>query len=72
VYPVSLRDEIRAWVLIEGKSQRAAARHFDVSRNTVAKLLQEEPAAQDRRYQQETPATAKTLVRDLALPHIQG
>jgi transposase len=57
VYPVSLRDEIRAWVLIQGKSQRAAARHFAVSRNTVAKLLQEEPA---------------TPVRDLALPHIQG
>jgi DNA invertase Pin-like site-specific DNA recombinase len=51
VYPVSLRDEIRNWVLVEGKSQRAAARHFDVSRNTVTKLLQEEPAAQERRYQ---------------------
>jgi transposase len=72
VYPVSLRDEIRAWVLIQGKSQRAAARHFDVSRNTVAKLLQEEPAAQDRRYQRERMATPKTPVRDLALPHIQG
>jgi transposase len=69
---VSLRDEIRAWVLIQGKSQRAAARHFDVSRNTVAKLLQEEKASQERRYQRETPATPKTPVRDLALPHIQG
>jgi transposase len=72
VYPVSLRDEIRAWVLIQGKSQRAAARHFDVSRNTIAKLLQEEPAAQKRRYHRETPATHKTPVRDLALPYIQG
>jgi transposase len=69
---VSLRDEIRTWVLIQGKSQRAAARHFDVSRNTVAKLLQEEPAAQERRYQREREAKPKTPVRDLALPHIQG
>jgi len=72
VYPVSLRDEIRTWVLIQGKSQRAAARHFDVSRNTVTKLLQEEPAAQARRYQRETRAKPKTPVRDLALPHIQS
>jgi len=72
VYPVSLRDEIRTWVLIQGKSQRAAARHFDVSRNTVARLLREEPAAQQRQYQRERTATPKTPVRDLALPHIQG
>jgi len=72
VYPVSLRDEIRAWVLIQVKSQRAAAHHFDVSRNTVARLLQEEPAAQHRQYQRERTATPKTPVRDLALPHIQG
>ena len=72
MYPVSLRDEIRTWVLIQGKSQRAAARHFDVSRNTVARLLREEPAAQQRQYQRERTATPKTPVRDLALPHIQG
>ena len=72
MYPVSLRDEIRAWVLIQGKSQRAAARHFDVSRNTVARLLQEEPAPKERRYQRTRAATPKTPVRDLALPHIQG
>ena len=72
MYPVSLRDEIRAWVLIQGKSQRAAARHFDVSRNTVDKLLQEEKASLERRYQRERPATLKTPVRDLALPYIQG
>ncbi len=72
MYSVSLRDEIRTWVLIQGKSQRTAARHFAVSRHTVAKLLQEEPAAQERRYQRRMPATPKTPVRDLALPHIQG
>jgi transposase len=72
VYSVSLRDEIRAWVLIQGNSQRAAARHFDISRHTVAKLLQEEPAASVRQYQRHKEVMPKTPVRDLALPHIQG
>jgi transposase len=70
VYTVALRDEIRTWVLIQGQSQRAAARHFGLSRNTIAKLLQEEPAANTRRYQRQTPR--KTPVRDAALPHIEG
>jgi transposase len=70
VYSVALRDEIRAWVLIQGKSQRAAAQHFGLSRNTVAKLLLEEPAANERHYQRQAPQ--KTPVRDLALPHIEG
>ena len=39
MYTVALRDEIRTWVLIQCKSQRAATRHFGLSRNTVAKLL---------------------------------
>jgi transposase len=69
VYSVALRDEIRTWVLIQGQSQRAAARHFGLSRNTVAKLLQEEPAANARQYQPQAPH--KTPVRDAALPHIQ-
>lgn len=70
MYSVALRDEIRTWVLIQGKSQRAAAQHFGLSRNTVAKLLQEEPAANVRQYQRQAPQ--KTPVRDLALPHIEG
>jgi transposase len=70
VYPVALRDEIRTWVLIQGKSQRAAAQHFGLSRNTVAKLLLEEPAASVRHYQRQVPH--KTPVRDVALPHIEG
>ncbi len=70
MYSVALRDEIRAWVLIQGKSQRAAAQHFGLSRNTIAKLLLEEPAADQRRYQRQT--AHKTPVRDAALPHIQG
>jgi transposase len=69
VYPVALRDEIRTWVLIQGKSQRAAAHHFGLSRNTVAKLLLEEPAANVRQYQRQAPC--KTPVRDAALPHIE-
>ena len=59
MYPVALRDEIRTWVLIQGKSQRAAARHFGLSRNTVAKLLQEEPAPKERRYQRQAPHTKR-------------
>lgn len=69
MYPVTLRDEIRTWVLIQGKSQRAAASHFGFSRNTVAKLLLEEPAASVRQYQRQAPC--KTPVRDAALPHIE-
>ncbi len=70
MYPVALRDEIRTWVLIQGKSQRATAQHFGLSRNTVAKLLLEEPAANVRQYQRQAPH--KTPVRDVALPHIEG
>ncbi len=69
MYPVALRDDIRTWVLIQGKSQRAAARHFGLSRNTVAKFLEEEPAPKERRYQRQ--AEHKTPVRDAALPHIE-
>ena len=69
MYPVALRDDIRTWVLIQGKSQRAAARHFGLSRNTVVKLLAEEPARKERRYQRQVEH--KTPVRDVALPHIE-
>jgi transposase len=70
VYPVTLRDEIRTWVMIQGKSQRSAAHHFGLSRNTVAKLLEEEPAARVRQYRRQAPR--KTPTRDAALPHIQS
>ncbi len=69
MYPVALRDEIRTWVLIQGKSQRAAANHFGLSRNTEALLLLEEPAANVRQYQRQAPC--KTEVGDAALPHIE-
>jgi len=66
---VALRDDIRTWVLIQGKSQRAAARHFGLSRNTVAKLVEEEAAPKERRYQRQ--AEHKTPVRNAAFPHIE-
>lgn len=69
MYSVALRDEIRTWVLIQGKSQRAAASHFGLSRNTVARVLEEEPATTTRQYQRRTPT--KTPMRDAALPHIE-
>ena len=70
MYPVALRDEIRTWVLIQGKSQRSAARHFGLSRNTVALLLQEAPEPNERRYRRQVPRPAP--VREAALPHIVG
>ena len=69
MYTVALRDEIRTWVLIQGKSQRSAAHHFGLSRNTVTKLLAEEPATTTRRYQRQVRTTP---VSDAALPHIDG
>ena len=36
---MALHDDIRDWVLSHGRSQRSAAKHFGVSRDTVAALL---------------------------------
>lgn len=66
VYTVALRDDIRIWVLIEGHSQRSAARHFGVTRDTVAQLLAEPAEPSERRYTRAKP------VQEAALPHIQG
>lgn len=65
-----MRDAIREWVLVQGRSQRAAAKHFGVSRETVARLLSEPPAEQRRRYRRRQPRPAP--LRDAALPHIEG
>jgi transposase len=70
VYTVALRDEIRTWVLVQGKSQRTAARHFGISRNTVAKLLEEAPHPLQRRYHRQMPHP--TPVRDVVVPHLEG
>src|SRR5256714_10081417 len=56
-------------VLTQGKSPGSAPRHFGLSRNTIAKLLEEEPAASVRQYQLQAPP--KTPMRDAALPHIE-
>jgi transposase len=67
---VALRDDIRDWVLVQGHSQRSAAKQFGVSRDTVAKLLQESPEEGERRYRRRVPHPAP--VRDQILPHIEG
>ena len=67
---MATRDAIREWVVVQGRSQRSAARQFGVSRDTVARLLREEPAAQERRYRLSRPRSAP--LREAALPHIQG
>ncbi len=48
---MSLRDDIRDWVLVQGHSQRSAAKQFAVSRDTVGRMLLEAPQVPERRYQ---------------------
>jgi transposase len=61
---------MRDWVLVQGHSQRSAAKAFRISRDTVARLLAEEPAAEERRYRRRVPRRAP--LREAALPHIEG
>jgi transposase len=56
--------------LVQGHSQRAAAKRFGVSRETVARLLAEPPAENERRYRRKTPRPAP--VRAAVLPKIEG
>jgi transposase len=56
--------------LVEGHTQREAARHFHMSRNTVAKLLAEPAESTERRYQRHRAPHAP--VSAAALPHIRG
>ncbi len=70
MYEVSLRDDIRDWVLVQGHSQRSAAKQFRVSRDTVGRMLLEAPQVPERRYQRGVPFP--TPVRNLVLPHIEG
>jgi transposase len=69
VYGVAIRDDIRSWVLLQGKSQRSAAKQFGVSRDTVARLLREPGEESDRRYRRKKPRPAP--VRQAALPYVQ-
>jgi transposase len=59
-------------VLVEGHTQREAARQFHMSRNTIAKLLAEpaEGGGSERRYARQQAPTAP--VSAAALPHIRG
>lgn len=70
MYDVSLRDDIRDWVLVQGHSQRSAAKRYAVSRDTVGQMLLEAPQVPERRYQRGSPFP--TPVRDLVLPPIEG
>lgn len=64
-----LRDDIRDWVLVQGHSQRSAGKHFGVSRDTVARLLQEAAEPTARRYTRRSPRSAP--VAALVVPHIE-
>lgn len=70
MYEVTVRDDIRDWVLVQGRSQRSAAKRFAVSRDTVARLLLEAPEEPERRYRRAVPRS--TPVRDQIVPHIEG
>jgi transposase len=63
VYGVALRDQVRAWVLVEGHSQRSAAKQFGISRDSIARLLAEPAEGRDRRYRRESrPAPVREAV----------
>jgi transposase len=70
VYEVTIRDAIRDWVLVQGRSQRSAARQFHVSRDTVARLLVEAPEEPERHYRRRVPRA--TPVRDAVRPHLEA
>jgi transposase len=57
-------------VLVEGHTQREAARQFHMSRNTIAKLLAEPATGTERRYRRGQAPSAP--VSAAALPHIRG
>lgn len=69
MYEVTVRDDIRDWVLVQGHSQRSAAQRFAVSRDTVARMLREAPQESKRRYRRGVPRA--TPVRDAVLPHLE-
>ena len=70
MYSMALRDDIREWVLIQGRSQRAAAKQFGVSRDTVAALLREPAETGQRRYTRRKARDAP--VRAQVLPYIES
>jgi len=63
VYSVVVRDGIRDWVLVQGHSQRSAAARFGVSRQTVARLLEEPAESPERRYRRRKARAAPARER---------
>ena len=55
---------------MQGRSQRAAAKHFGVSRNMVATLLREPAEGTERRYTRRKAREAPA--RERIRPHIEG
>jgi transposase len=70
VYRVAVRDDIRDWVLVQGRSQRSAAKHFGVSRDTFAAMLREPAEETERRYTRHKARVAPA--RERILPYIEG
>ena len=66
---MAIRDDIRYYVLVQGHSQRAAAKRFGIARDTVARMLVESAAEPERRYQRRKPRPAP--VRDQVLPYLE-
>lgn len=69
VYNVALRDDIRDYVLLQGHSQRAAAKRFGVSRDTVARVLGEPAHVPTRRYVRRHPSPAP--VATVVVPYVE-
>ena len=70
MYGVALRDQVRAWVLVEGHSQRSAAKEFEISRDSVARMLAEPAEERERRYQRRRPRPAP--IREAVVPCIDA
>jgi len=70
VYRVAVKDDIRDWVLVQGRSQRSAAKRFGVSRDTVAALLREPAEGAERRYTRRKVREAPA--RERIRPYIEG
>ncbi len=68
MYRVTVRDDIRYYVLVQGHSQRQAARHYGVSRDTVSRMLREPAEEPERKYK---PIERATPARDAVMPHIE-
>ncbi len=69
---VALQDDIRIWVLVEGRSHRSAARHCGVSRDTVAQMLTKPVEPRERRDRRAKPGQEAVLPPHAALAPGEG